>query len=155
MSNNYEAIMDILSDVVEDAEYSVALDWGEPSDVNIFNTEKDKTLLWITPPQWSAQFTNHLRLNKVYLITMYAYQPDNIDSSNSQRLGIIQDVDAIVTKFFLDLNNLIWNMPDADKRPIIISDINIDSFFKQTVHVLTGEIVTFKLTVPDDFDYCP
>lgn len=149
MSKNYTAICDLFAGVK--ITFPIDINWGESSDINIFNSDTSRTLLWVMPPKWSGSFPNNMnRLLKTFAITMYFYQPDKQDSNNDQRKKIIQNCDDIVTEWLLTLKDDLSGL-DHDHE---LSGINVQAFYRQTVHILTGLQVDFILTIPDDFEYC-
>jgi hypothetical protein len=155
MSKNYSAIIDLINTVAGKNTYPLELGWGEVSDINAFSDNKHKTLLWMMSLIEDDEFINTLRLSKNYLIELFFYQEDNLDSSDAGRREIMCDCDDIATKFELDLANTIYNMADNVKRDIEISKFHKVSVFKKGTWIYTGIDMTFNLTVPDDFDYCP
>lgn len=149
MSKNYEAIYDIFAAI--EVSYPIDFNWGEVSDMEIYDGDQTMTQVWLMPLRYTATFPNNLnRLMKNYAITMYFYQPDDQDSSNEKRRKITQDCDAVLTEYLIKLKDTLMGLD----REFTLNTINAVSFFKQTSHVLTGIQVDFNLIVSDDFEYC-
>jgi hypothetical protein len=90
---------------------------------------------------------------------MIFYGYDKADSSEKEYSLILDQTDELVQKFsrvlqedlLTDSNSLIETFQTQN---ISIDSFNKSPFIKLMADVLTGWVVTFNLTVPDQFDYC-
>lgn len=137
---------------------NVNFGYGRGSD---FNQIKDKTYKYIwLDPLTSTILIGEDQVNFVeqYNISLVFYGFDAPDSTQDQYKLILDETDVLVQKFLRDLQNDLLN--DDTTIQLTSNNIAISGIAKQPVikvmaDVLTGWIVTFNLTVPDNYDYCP
>ena len=150
-SYGYKKLNELFRDAAKDLTYPVGYDSGVTSDINIFNKEHIKTVIWLRPPAWVGPLTNRRRILKTYTIIFSVYQQDKLDSSNEERDVIIDNCDFIATEYFIKLNE--W-FEDNETREFDISELQATPAIKTGTEILTGLECRFTLQIPDDNPYC-
>lgn len=151
----YGSLYNLLKGVADDLGFDVEFQHGRTSDINVFADNNKSVLIWLTPLKRTGSFLN--RSNRLFLnwsVELAFYQKDDKDSDNEGSLSILKTSDKILLKYLLDLNQEVVDIDNASDDVEIVN-INVTPFIKQTSHVMTGHIVTFNITLPDDFNYCP
>jgi len=128
-SYGYKKLNELFRDAAAELTYPVGYDSGVTSDINIFNKEHVKTVIWLRPPAWVGPLTNRRRILKSYTIIFSVLQQDKLESSNEDR-------DKIMIREF-DISAL-------QATPII----------KTGTEIFTGLECRFTLQIPDDNPYC-
>jgi hypothetical protein len=150
-----EGLYNLLKGVADDLDFDVEFQHGRATDINIFSENKKSVLIWLSPLRATGSFPNNgNRLFRTYSIELAFYQPDTIDSTNDETRAVLQTTDKVLLKYILDLNNTIATL-DNVVDDLSISNFSQQPFIKVFTHILTGQVATFNLVLPDDFNYCP
>jgi hypothetical protein len=152
----HQAVRLFIQDVAESLRDDVKFGYGRASD---FNQIKDKQYpyIWLDPLQSTVATTeDNIGFYETYSVNLSFYKFDEMDSTEEQYKLILDDVDDLVQKFIRKIQEdndddyttglKTWNTS--------IANISKQPFIKVMADVLTGFILTFDLTVPDQFDYC-
>ena len=150
-SYGYKKLNELFRDTAAALTYPVGYDSGVTSDINIFNKEHYKTLLWLLPPAWTGSLVNRRRILKSYAIIFSVLQQDKLESSNEQRDVIIDNCDFIATEYFIKINEY---FEENETREFDISGLQETPVIKTTTEILTGVECRFTLQIPDDNPYC-
>lgn len=151
MSYGYKKLNELFRDASKELTFPVGYDSGLVSDINIFNKEHNKTLIWLVPPIWNGQLINRRRILKSYTVIFYVYQQDKLDSDNEGRDKILDDCDFIATEYFIRINE---HLEDNETREFDISALSATPIIKTGTEILTGLECRFTLEIPDDNPYC-
>lgn len=73
---------------------------------------------------------------------------DKVNGDSTKSNSIVFEMDKLARKFIMDLN---VRVQDID---VVIEGVRISPFIKVKASVLTGVILRFNLTAPDDVEYC-
>jgi hypothetical protein len=150
----YESLYNLLNSVATGLDYDVEFAHGRGSDINIFASNNKSIMIWLSPMRASGSFPNNgNRLFKNYTIELGFYQADKGDSTNNQTRTILQSTDKVLTDYILSLNTTIPTL-DGISDDISITGLSILPFIKVSTHILTGQVATFNISLPDDFKFC-
>lgn len=147
----YKKLNELFRDAAADLTFPVGYDSGAIPDMNIYNKERNKTLIWLVPPEWNGTLTNRRRILKSYSVIFYVYQQDQQDSDNQKRDEILDNCDFVATEYFIKLNE--W-LEDNETREFDISALRCTPIIRQTTMILTGMECRFTIEIPDDNPYC-
>jgi hypothetical protein len=118
-----------------------------------FNAMRDKRYPFIALDTLStnSQFAvnNSYNYSKTWLINMAFYGLDNRESIGDDYKKILDDMDVLVDGFITKLN-----VTTQDSAGLLITAINQVAFVKTTDDILTGFLLSFSITVPDNWNYC-
>lgn len=155
---SHQAVREFISDVAVSLADDVLFGYGRASD---FNMRKDKEYpyVWLDPLQSTIAITGDGRaFTETYNVSLSFYKFDSMDSTEDQYKLILDQVDVLVQTFIRKLNE---NIEAQYEIPTVlatynteITNINKSPFIKVFDDCLTGFILSFSLTVPDNFDYC-
>ena len=84
---------------------------------------------------------------------MAFYQLDKESSGQDEYKLILDEMDTLVDNFIIRLNNYTFGR-NIDSDQIVITNMSQQPFVKATKDILTGYILTFTITVADQFNYC-
>lgn len=150
----YESLYNLLNSVATGLNYDVEFSHGRGSDINIFSTNNKSILIWSSLFRATGSFPNQgNRLFKNYTIELGFYQADQIDNTNEVTRDILQSCDKVATDYILSLNNTLPSLYQINDD-IEITGLSILPFVKITSHILTGQVATFNISLPDDFKFC-
>lgn len=117
-----------------------------------FNQIRDKRYPFISLSllNASASYTvnNVSNYMKVWSISMAFYELDKAASIETEYALLLDSSDVLVDTFLQKLN--FYSQNDT----IIIQAINQTAFVKATADILTGQLLTFQIVAPDNWDYC-
>jgi hypothetical protein len=154
----HKAVRQFIQDIAESLRDDVKFGYGRASD---FNQIKDKQYpyIWLDPLTSSlTTMEDNIGFFETYTINLSFYKFDEMDSTEEQYKLILDDVDDLVQRFIRKIQE--DNTDDYDTPLKLttwntrIENINKQPFIKVMADVLTGFILTFDFTVPDQFDYC-
>lgn len=118
-----------------------------------FNVMRDKKYPFITLDPLTASSTfavdNVFNYSKTWLATMTFYDLDNEASIPDEYRKILDEMDVLVDKFITKLN-----LTAEDHLGITITNMSQQPFIKVLADSITGFILSFNITVPDNWDYC-
>lgn len=149
-----EGLYNLLKSVADNLSFDVEFQQGRATDINIFAERKKSVLIWLSNFTATGTFPNKgNRLFRNYRIELAFYQGDKHDSTNTQINQILFTTDKIALKYILDLNAKVATL-DNVYDDVEVLNYSQEPFIKFSSHILTGQVVSFNLTLPDDFDYC-
>jgi hypothetical protein len=85
---------------------------------------------------------------KTWSCLMSFFELDKAASDENEIATILDSTDILVDTF---INRLNFNVTDYN---VIITGINQTPFVKETADILTGQILSFQILAPDNWDYC-
>ena len=85
----------------------------------------------------------------VWEIELIIAQKDRMDSSPEEYEHIIDDCDEIAQKLMYNYNRLA-----AGYKMVSLSDRNREPFVKKYADCLSGVVLTFRMTIPDQTNIC-
>lgn len=150
---SHKSVVNLIKETAQSLADNIKFGYGLDTD---FNVQRDKSypFIWLDPLTASPEYTvnNTENYQKTWNVRMLFYQLDYKDSLPDQYSKILNDMDTIVDMFVQQLNGAYsW---ETGPVTLTLSSISQQPFIKATGDILTGWIVTFNLTVPDDFNYC-
>jgi hypothetical protein len=154
---SHKAVREFLCDKAKSLRDDVTFGYGRGSDFNQI-TNKLYPYIWLDPLNSTINYTEG-QFTETYSVSMIFYGYDKADSSEKEYSLILDQTDELVQKFsrvlqedlLTDSNSLIETFQTQN---VSIDSFNKSPFIKLMADVLTGWVVTFNLTVPDQFDYC-
>jgi hypothetical protein len=150
----YKSLYTLLKEAADDLPFDNEFAHGRCSDINIFADNNKSTLIWLSPLRSTFTFQSQgNRLFSNYTIEIAFYNQDSIDSTNEATRKILETTDKLATKYLLDLNQKVLTSSTISDD-VTITNGNKESFIKVTKSILTGQLLTFNILLPDDFDYC-
>lgn len=149
----YENLYNLMSDTASELPFDVDFHQGEGYDINPFNLTKS-VLIWVSPFRRSATFVSSgNRLLSNINIEVAFYQSSFKDATADESREILQQTDKVLHEYLIRLNSKIVDLVTAS-YDIELQGINVTPFTKITSHVLTGQLATLTIVLPDDFKYC-
>lgn len=122
-----------------------------------FNVMRDKRYPFITLDPISAvpvyADNNVSNFLKTWQLNMIFYQLDNEASSQEEYALILDEMDDYVDTFINKLN-FYSESQTITSNEIVITNLSQTPFIKATADTLTGYILTFRIQVNDQFNYC-
>jgi hypothetical protein len=150
----YKSLYNLLKEVADDLPLDNEFNHGRGSDLNIFADNNKSTLIWMSPLRASGSFPNQTnRLFRNYTVELFFYNQDDISGSNDDTRAILELTDKLATKYILDLNQKVLD-DDNISDDVTITNISEEAVIKVNKQILTGQLLTFNILLPDDFDYC-
>jgi hypothetical protein len=150
----YESLYNLLESVSNDLPFDNEFQHGRGSDINIFADNNRDFLIWLSPMRSTGTFPNQgNRLFNTYNVELAFYHRDEGSSTNEVTRNILELTDKASIQYLLDLNQSIEST-DTIQDSVTIESISREPFIKVSSHILTGILLTFRITLPDDFKYC-
>lgn len=87
---------------------------------------------------------------------MAFYELDKAASIETEYALLLDSSDILLDSFLQKLNFFVDNEVNSRdiRADIIIQAINQTAFVKATADILTGQLLTFQIVAPDNWDYC-
>lgn len=98
----------------------------------------------------SYTVNNVQNYTKVWSCLMSFFQEDKAASIETDIALILDETDVLVDTFINRLNFY----TQSQEGDIIITAINQTPFVKETADSLTGQLLSFNIQVPDNWNYC-
>lgn len=154
---SHRAVRDFLKDKVLELGDNIKFGYGRSSD---FNQIKDKKYpyVWCDPLVSTVNIDENF--TETYSVNLFFYRYDEADSTEDQYKIILDTTDESVQSFLRLLNEQLTNEDSLSlveryqARNVGLSNVTKEPVIKVMADVLTGWILRFNLTVPDQFDYC-
>lgn len=151
---SHKGIRLLIQDAAQSLGDDIQFTYARTSD---FNVMRDKRYPFITlDPLVSAPVyadNNVSNYIKTWQPQMAFYQLDNEASGQEEYALILDEMDSYVDNFLNKLNFYSLNQP-LTSNEIVITNISQTPFIKATADILTGYIITFRMQVSDQFNYC-
>lgn len=90
---------------------------------------------------------------KTWQVEMAFYQLDNLASIQEEYALILDEMDGYVDNFINKLN-FYSESQQITSNEIVITNIVQTPFIKATADILTGYLLSFRVQVNDQFNYC-
>ena len=143
----YESLHNLIRDTLGAIDVDTYFYHG--SEFNLNSEAKERyPLVWLNPSETSLSFINDSRTSDVNSVVMLFLDLDKINGDSARSNNIVFNMDTLARKFAMDLN---VRVQDID---IVIEGVRITPFIKVKASVLTGVILRFNITSPDDVEYC-
>ena len=143
----YESLHNLIGDTL--AAIDVDTYFYHGSEYNLNSEAKERyPLVWLNPSESSLSFINDSRTSDVNSVVMLFLDLDKVNGDSTKSNSIVFEMDKLARKFIMDLN---VRVQDID---VVIEGVRISPFIKVKASVLTGVILRFNLTAPDDVEYC-
>ena len=150
----YESLYTLLKEVSDNLPFDNEFQHGRGSDINIFALNNRDFLIWLSPLRSTGTFPNQgNRLFNTYTVELAFYHRDEGSSDNDTTRNILELTDKASIQYLLDLNQSI-ETGNEFQDSVTIESISREPFIKVSSHILTGILLTFRITLPDDFKYC-
>ncbi len=143
----YESLHNLIRDTLGAIDVDTYFYHG--SEYNLNSEAKERyPLVWLNPSETTMSFFNDSRTSDVQSVTMLFLDLDKTNGDSARSNNIVFNMDVLARKFAMDLN---VRVQDID---VVIDGIRITPFIKVKASVLTGVILRFNITSPDDVEYC-
>lgn len=156
---SHRAVRLLIRDAVKSVRDEVQFIYGRPSAAN---QVKDKRLPFVnlSPLTSSAQFTddsyNH---TTTYAVRLVFYKLDDLQGAEEESTKILDEMSDFADKALHFVNRSGEDESDSIQTDVTADQVTITNISKEPVikvmaDMLTGWILEFDMTVPDNFDYC-
>lgn len=144
------SVRSLISDVVKEVDDSIKFAYARASDFNSILQKGEKACHCDTLNSTMAYTENSYNLTATYSPTVIFYKLDEMGGAEKETASVLDICDKDSTRF-IQLLNLKTTESDQD---VTISNIRKTPLIKVTATFMTGFMLQFDLTVPDNFDYC-
>lgn len=151
---SHKGVRLLIEDTAKSLGDDIQFTYGLPQD---FNNLRDKKYPFITcdPLESTPVFAvnNVSNYTKSWSVRMAFYQLDEAASDQDQYKLILDEMDVLVDNFINKLNTYAFNQ-SITSDDIIITNINQSPFVKAMADYLSGYVLSFTVTVSNQFNYC-
>lgn len=124
--------------------------YGRRSDFNQ-SGEKSYPYVWLLPLT-ASQVIGPTR-TKTWSIVLVVINLDKSDSEHKEFDCILDEMDELADKIVIRIDD--WYRSTEDiVGTLSITNVNQVSIIKEDADIHTGWLITFQMTVSDDFEYC-
>jgi hypothetical protein len=153
---SHKGIRLLIQDTAQSLGDDIQFTYGRDSD---FNVMRDKRYPFITLDllQSAPAYTDNNVSNyvKTWIVGMAFYQLDKSSSTQDEYALILDEMDSYVDNFINKLNFYSESQSQQiTSNEIVITSISQTPFVKALADILTGHILTFRMQVSDQFNYC-
>lgn len=149
----YKDLHDIIKSSAEGLDYGVTFRHGRRPEINQFH-DGTFPLVWLFPINKTANFSaRNNRLFNTHTLSLAVYQPDKADSKPEDMLKIISLCDKIATQLVLTVNDVIVNEDEFEDN-VAVQNVSAQPIFRDTSFVYSGMLISFSITLPDNFKFC-
>ncbi len=148
----YQSLHNLIRDTIGAIGTNVFFYHGKDSN---FNSEQKETypLAWLDIVTTSSTFINDNRTNDSHAVKLIFLDLDKVGADSTTSNSIVFQMDKLARKFIIDLNNKLVDLSDSAYASEI-TNVRITPFVKVKASVLTGVLLEFTLTCPDNVEYC-
>ena len=148
----YESLHTLIRDTVGGVGTNLFFYHGKDSN---FNSEQKERypLVWLDLVTTTSTFINENRTNDVHSVRLLFLDLDKVSADSSASNTIVFEMDKLARKFIIDLNNKVEDLNDG-VYSVEVANVRLTPFVKVKASVLTGVLLEFILTAPDDVEYC-
>lgn len=151
---SHKAVRILIEDTVRSIADKYSFSYARGTDAN--SQQKKYPYIRLDPLKQQINVVDNSSMSKVFNVTLVFYEKDNKENDEVNTTEILDKTDLYSDKFLAKLN---FTMNEDTTEPlgsfnIEINNIRKDPFVKVLADVLSGYILQFDLTVPDQFDYC-
>lgn len=153
----HKAVRDFLSDKVRSLDDNIKFGYGRVSD---FNQIKDKQYPYVWCDPLLSTINVDENFTETYSVSLFFYSYDEMDSTEDQYKLLLDQADNNVQAFIrlisesLQTEDSLSLVERYQTRNVGISNVTKEPIIKVLADCITGWILRFNLTVPDQFDYC-
>lgn len=140
----------LIEETVKGIDDSIQFGYGRASDFNSILKKGSKAVHLDTLSSTLAYTEESYNLTRIFSPAIIFYKLDKKEGAEKETADILDITDKDAIKFLQVLN---LKTTDLD-QDIQISSIRTEPVIKVTADFMTGIILRFDLTVPDDFNYC-
>lgn len=149
---SHQSVRLLLEDVAKSLADNIHFDAGRESEINNLKEEKIR-YIWLLPLIGIPSPLNNTSRTTTWDIALVFLQKDKFDASNKETNIILDEQDVLVDKFLVRLDD--WSQTDNDNvGQISVDSIRKTAIYKEQAAVMSGWMLSFRLTVPDGFIYC-
>jgi hypothetical protein len=144
------SVRTLIEETVNGVDDSIKFGYARASDFNSILQKGDKAAHLDVLSSVMAYTEDSYNLTATYSPAIIFYKLDDLQGAEKETADILDITDSDSTKFIQSLNLKTTNL-DQD---VTISNIRKEPIIKVTVNCMTGFLLRFDITVPDDFNYC-
>ncbi len=144
------SVRTLIGNTVKRVDDSVKFGYGRASDFNSLHKKEDKRVLLDTLSSTLEYTEESYNLTQTYQVGITFFKLDDIQGAEEQTAEVLDEMDTLCTKFIQALNLKTTNL----SQDIGVTQIRKSPVIKVTVDCVSGFVLQFSLTVPDDFNYC-
>lgn len=152
---SYQSVRLLIEDVAKSLADNIQFSSGRHSE---FNMKQNVTYpwIWLLPitanPRFAVNDVEHYE--KTWNIALLFFDKDAFDATEGPSNDILDAQDHTVDRFILRLNE--WSRVASQDivGDVTLRGFNQQPFYKDDAGIHTGWLLTFAMTVPDDFEYC-
>lgn len=155
---SHKAVRELIRDTALGLQDNINFGYGRGSDFNQIKNNR-YPYIWLDPLISTLGINEDNLINsETYSISLVFYKFDKPDSTEKEYQLLLDETDKLVQGFIRKLNEDLVNGFDTPKtlrtHNTAITNIAKQPVIKVMADCLTGWILTFDFTVPDQFDYC-
>lgn len=150
---SHKSVRILLEDVAKSLSDKIQFGYGRRSEFNLID-QKRYPYIWLLPLTAGRRFVNNEGTKtKTWNVSIIFLDEDKADSDAKETEKIHDDLDLIVDQYIQRLDDYYLNSRDVVGYVTIRND-NQTPFYKDDSDINSGWLVTFQMTVSDDFLYC-
>lgn len=152
---SYQSVRLLIEDVAKSLADNIQFSSGRHSE---FNLKQNVTYpwIWLLPitanPRFAVNDVEHYE--KTWNLAILFFDKDAFDATEGPSNDILDAQDHTVDRFIHRLNE--WSRVASQDivGDVTLRGFNQQPFYKDDAGIHTGWLLTFSMTVPDDFSYC-
>lgn len=151
---SHQSLRLLIRDAAQSVGDNIQFGYGRRSDYNLINL-KSFPFVWLLPLTSSASFVNNNSdiYQKTWNVVLIFIDLDKSDSKETQFDDILDRMDTLVDQVVNRIND--WYLHSSDVvGTLTMRNITQNPIIKEDSSINTGWIVTFQVTLSQDFDYC-
>lgn len=150
---SHQSVRLLLEDVAKSLSDKVQFGYGRRSEFNMIENKR-YPYIWLLPLSASRRFINDDGTRtKTWNVAIVFLDADRADANAKETERIHDEQDLVVDKYLQALDD--WFERSYDTiGPVTLRNDNQQPFYKDDAGIHSGWLLTFQLTVSDDFNYC-
>lgn len=151
---SHQSLRLLIRDAAQSVGDNIQFGYGRRSDYNLI-TSKSFPFVWLLPLTSSASFVNNNAdvYQKTWNVVLIFIDLDKSGSKESEFDDILDRMDTLVDQVVNRIND--WYLKSTDVvGTLTMRNITQNPIIKEDSSINTGWIVTFQVTLSDDFEYC-
>lgn len=150
---SHQSVRLLLHDVAKSLSDKVQFGYGRRSEFNMIENKR-YPWIWLLPLSAGRRFINDDGTKvKAWNVAIVFLDQDDADANEKQTEKILDTLDLTVDQYLQRLDDWFERSDDIVGAVTMRND-NQQPFYKDDADIHSGWLVTFQLTVSDDFDYC-
>jgi hypothetical protein len=148
------SVRTLIKDAAQSLADNIQFGYGRRSDFNLIK-DPSSPYVWLLPLTSNPRFAvNNVEIyQKTWnCIVLFLYE-DRTDSIETEFDHILDDMDTLVDKFIIRLNDFYLKSTDT-VGTITLQNFSQNPFIKSDADIFTGWFLTFQMVVSSDFEYC-